>query len=84
MNIQFRKHRGQNVVFGINKVILTIVCLVVYGAMYPLLVTVLSDMALTGMEALIGGLIPILILLGIALIPLRNDEQQQQYQGNYR
>jgi hypothetical protein len=71
------KRRGQ---FTIYAVIVTVITLFIYAAFYPLLMNVISSMALTGMEATLAQLIPFLMLLGIALIPL-NYSQPQRYQG---
>jgi hypothetical protein len=71
------KSRGQ---FTIYAVIVTIITLFVYAAFYPLLQDVISSMALTGMELVLAQLIPFLMLLGIALIPLNYSQPQRIYQ----
>lgn len=75
--IQFYRHRGQG---QIPALIIMILALIVYGALYPLLIQTISDMSLTGATALIGNLIPFMILLGILLIPLKWSQQSQQPQ----
>lgn len=66
--------RGQFTIYG---VIVTIITLFIYAAFYPLLMDTISSMALTGMEAMLMQLIPFLILLGIALIPLNYSQPQR-------
>lgn len=66
--------RGQFTIYG---VIVTFITLFIYAVFYPLLQTVISSMALTGMELILAQLIPFLILLGIALIPLNYSQPQR-------
>jgi len=56
------KLRGQLTVIGIMMVFIS---LVVFVAIRPVLVEVISDAGLTGTEALIAELFPTMILLGI-------------------
>jgi uncharacterized membrane protein (DUF373 family) len=56
------KKRGQLSIMGIMMVF---IMLIVYTALRPALVDVISNAGLTGTEGLIGDLFPTLILLGI-------------------
>lgn len=73
--IEIKKQRAQ---FGLDGVIVMVIVLLAYAGLYPILNQTISDMALTGMEELLARLIPFMILLGIALIPLKWNSNRQQ------
>jgi hypothetical protein len=78
MEVVNGRHRGQLTIIGI---IMTIIGVIIYAVLYPVLDGIISDAGFTGTDALLAHLIPTVILLGLLATPIiyLQVSRQQNY-----